>query len=349
MAKINLFDLEPENIVGSMAGQKLYLYSMNNCGKTKVASKLPKALLMMCEPGGNGVKCLKVRVDKWSVFKDFVNQLTSEKLVVDPNDENVKLPQWELMQRKIQTVVIDTVDELVEYAETATCQEYGVSDLSEITGKVNGYSIYRKDFKKQINRLCSYGYTCVFIGHEERVTITDELTGKEYEFIQPKGSSNVKASTRFIRDICDFCIYLKSNGIDSAGNTILSTGISKQTKQVFARSRYDMQTLIEPFTAKNLEEAILKAIEKTAEEEGSEINEWKRDSSNYDKHDWLELIKPYFAAIGKRYPEKLQEIVITEIGEGRKLSDIPEEDLVPLENVFNKLVTFACDRNIIVD
>ena len=62
-----------------------------------------------------------------------------------------------------------------------------------------------------------------------------------------------------------------------------------------------------------------------------------------------ELIKPYFAAIGKRYPEKLQEIVITEIGEGRKLSDIPEEDLVPLENVFNKLVTFACDRNIIVD
>ena len=103
MAKINLFDLEPENIVGSMAGQKLYLYSMNNCGKTKVASKLPKALLMMCEPGGNGVKCLKVRVDKWSVFKDFVNQLTSEKLVADPNDENVKLPQWELMQRKIQT------------------------------------------------------------------------------------------------------------------------------------------------------------------------------------------------------------------------------------------------------
>ena len=47
MAKINLFDLEPENVVGSMAGQKLYLYSVNNCGKTKVASKLPKALLMM--------------------------------------------------------------------------------------------------------------------------------------------------------------------------------------------------------------------------------------------------------------------------------------------------------------
>ena len=30
------------------------------------------------------------------------------------------------------TIIIDTVDNLIEYAEKAVCQEFGVRDLSEI-------------------------------------------------------------------------------------------------------------------------------------------------------------------------------------------------------------------------
>lgn len=364
MAKMFLLDLEDTGMVGSIKGQKIYLYGPNDTGKTFQSMKLPKPLLLMAEAGGNAVRGKKYPVTKWSVFKDLVSQLTSEKMTKvgssndDEEDEDEekedtkkvnKVPMYQIMQEKYQTIVIDTVENLVEFAEQATCQEFGVRDLSEITGKQNGYAIYRKDFKTQINKLCSYGYTVVFIGHEEIVEKTDELSGDKYTFLQPKGSDNVKASTRFVRDLCDFCMYLKPNGIDENGDTIPSTAICKQTRNVFARSRYAIQTFIKVFNAKNLEEAVIKAIEKTAEDEGSVLSDWEMKNDDYTREDWLEVIKPYFQAIHKKHPERVKDIVASELGEGVKVSETTDEQLTELENIYNQMVTFACDQGIIVD
>lgn len=349
MAKINLLELEETGMTGSIKGQKVYLYGSNDTGKTFQSMKLPKALLLMTEAGGNGVKGFKQSVTKWSIFKDLVNQLTSEKMVEDPDNKENKIPTYELMQRKFNTIVIDTVENLVELAEQATCVEFGVRDLSEITGKQNGYAIYRKDFKTQINKLCSFGYTIIFIGHEEVIEKEDEVTGEKYNFVQPKGTNNIKASTRFVRDLCDFCMYLKANGIDENGDTIPSTAICKQTKNVFARSRYAIQTFIAPFTAKNLEDAIVKAIEKSAEDEGAVLSDWKMSHDEYTKDDWISLIQPYFKAIHKKYPDKVKEIVSCELGENSKISQATDEQLVELENIFNQMVTFCCDMGIVVE
>lgn len=349
MAKINLLELEETGMVGSMKGQKVFLFGSNDTGKTFQSMKLKKPLLLMTEAGGNGVKGFKQSVTKWSIFKDLVNQLTSEKMVEDPGNKENKIPTYELMQRKFNTIVIDTVENLVELAEQATCVEFGVRDLSEITGKQNGYAIYRKDFKTQVNKLCSFGYTIIFIGHEEVIEKEDEVTGEKYNFVQPKGTNNIKASTRFVRDLCDFCMYLKANGIDENGDTIPSTAICKQTKNVFARSRYAIQTFIAPFTAKNLEDAIVKAIEKSAEDEGAVLSDWKMSHDEYTKDDWISLIQPYFKAIHKKYPDKVKEIVSCELGENSKISQATDEQLVELENIFNQMVTFCCDMGIVVE
>ena len=163
MAKINLFDLEETGMVCSLKGQKIYLYGSNDTGKTFQSMKLPKPLLLMTESGGNGVRGKKQSVTKWAVFKDFVNQLTSEKMVrfdgstsndEDDEAENTKsnkCPQYELMQEKFQTIVVDTVENLVDLAEQATCQEFGVRDLSEIQRSRMVMLFYRKDFKTQVN------------------------------------------------------------------------------------------------------------------------------------------------------------------------------------------------------
>ena len=358
MAKMSLLDLEDTGMVGSIKGQKIYLYGPNDTGKTFQSMKLPKPLLLMTEAGGNGVRGKKMPVTKWSVFKDLVSQLTSEKLTKaggsDEEDDDdgakpEKVPMYQVMQEKYQTVVVDTIENLVEFAEQATCQEFGVRDLSEITGKQNGYSIYRKDFKSQINKLCSYGYTVVFIGHEENIEKIDELTGDKYMFLQPKGSNNEKASTRFVRDLCDFCMYLKPNGIDENGDTVPSTAICKQTRNVFARSRYAIKTFIKVFNAQNLEEAIVKAIEKSAENEGAVLSDWEMKNDDYTREDWLEVIKPYFQAVHKKYPDKVKDVIVSELGEGVKVSEATDEQITELENIYNQLVTFACDQGIVVE
>ena len=336
MAKIDLLNLEDEGMVGSLEGQKILIYSGNNQGKTYQASRMPKPLLFMTEAGGNAVRCPKVAVTKWATFKDFVKQLTNDKTI-------------DQMKEKFQTIIIDTLENLVQLAEQATCVEFGVRDLSEISGRQNGYAIYRKDFKNQINLLCSFGYTVLFIDHEETVELEDELTGEKYNFIQPKGSGNIKSSTRFIRDLCDFCFYLKGNNLDENGDVIPSTAICKQTKHVFARSRYAIQTFIDPFTAKNMEEAIIKAIEKSAENEGSELSNWKLDTSEYTAKDWIGMIQPYFVAIYKKYPDVVTQIVAQQLGEGVKVSQATDEQLVELETIYNKMVSYACDMGIVVD
>lgn len=336
MAKIDILALEDEGMVGSIAGQKALLYGSNNCGKTFTAAHMPKPLLLMTEAGGNAVKCKKTPVTTWAMFKDIVSQLTNEKTL-------------EETKAVYTTIVVDTVERLVELAEEAVCKEFGVRDLSEITGKQNGYNIARKDFRNQINKLCSCGYFVLFVGHEEIIDKTEELTGETYKFTQPKGTDNIKSSARFVRDMCDFTIYAKPNGIDANGDVIPSTGVCKQTKHVFARSRYAIQTFIEPLSAKNLEDAIVKAIERSAEDEGSTLSTWKKTYEDTTRDEWIEMIKPYATAIGKRYPDKVREIIYSWLGEGAKLADATEDNRVELENIYNALSTFACDFGIVVE
>lgn len=329
MAKIDLLSLTEDAFMSGMEGKKIMIYGVNDTGKTKQLTKLDRPLLLMTESGGSAVKCRKLPVSKWSKFKEIVESLTAEKT-------------FEQMYESYRTILVDTGENLVDLSEKAVCNEFGVRDLSEINGKQNGYKIARTDFQMQINKLTSVGYTVVFICHEEKVEMEDEVTGETYNFIQPKGTSNEKSSMRMLRDLCDFCIYLRPNGIDpQTYETIPSTAICKRTKNVFARSRFAIQTFIDPFTAQGLIDAIEKAVEKSAEEEDADIEKYKLVKDDYTKDDYLEIIKPYVEALFPVCGEDVNYIVEMELGEGRKISSATDKELTALDNIYNNLVTKA--------
>lgn len=337
MAKLDLLALEEDAFMSGMEGKKIIVYGVNDTGKTKQLTKLDRPLLLMTESGGSAVKCRKLPITTWSKFKQVVEMLAKEST-------------FEEMYESYRTILIDTGENLVTLSEKATCNEFGVRDLSEITGKQNGYKLARTDFEMQINKLTSLGYTVVFICHEEKVELFDEISQETYEFIQPKGTSNEKSSMRMIRDLCDFCIYLRPNGIDpETYETIPSTAICKRTKRVFARSRFAIQTFIEPFTAQGLIDAIELAVQKSAEEEGAEIQAYKRDMSGYTKEDYLEIIKPYIIKLNPICPDDVLGIVEVNLGEGRKVSSATNEEIVALDNIYNQLVTKACMLGVVVD
>lgn len=329
MAKTDLLSLTEDAFMSGMEGKKIMIYGVNDTGKTKQLTKLNRPLLLMTESGGSAVKCRKLPVSKWSKFKEIVESLTAEKT-------------FEQMYESYRTILVDTGENLVDLSEKAVCNEFGVRDLSEINGKQNGYKIARTDFQMQINKLTSVGYTVVFICHEEKVEMEDEVTGETYNFIQPKGTSNEKSSMRMLRDLCDFCIYLRPNGIDpQTYETIPSTAICKRTKNVFARSRFAIQTFIDPFTAQGLIDAIEKAVEKSAEEEDAEIEKYRLVKDDYTKDDYLEIIKPYVDALFPVCGEDVNYIVEMELGEGRKISSATDKELTALDNIYNNLVTKA--------
>lgn len=329
MAKLDLLNLQEDAFMSGMEGKKIVVFGVNDTGKTKQLTKLDRPLLLMTEAGGSAVRCKKIPISTWSKFKEVVDMLAREST-------------FDQMYEQYRTIIIDTGERLSSLSEKAMCAQFGVRDLSEITGRSNGYLLARNEFDLQIQKLTSLGYCVVFICHEEKVTEIDEISGEEYEFIQPKGTSNEKSSMRMLRDLCDFCIYLKPNGIDKETyETIPSTAICKRTKHVFARSRFAIQTFINPFTAKGLVEAIELAVQKSAEEEDAEIEKFRITTDKYSKDDYLELIKPYIVRLNPVCPEDLLSIVEAELGEGRKISSATDEELIALDNIYNNLVTKA--------
>lgn len=302
------------------------------------AMKCDRALLLMTESGGNGVRGYKKPVNSWADFVTYVSLLTNPST-------------YQEMSEKFFTIIVDTAENLVDLCEQAVCKTFGVRDLSEIEGKANGYKIARRQFATQINKLTSMGYFVVFIAHEEiDDKHFDEITGEIIPFYQPKGSGNEKSSMRMIRDICDFTIYTKANGVDPETNmTIKSTGICKKTSHVFARSRYAMQTYIEPFTAANMCEAMERAISKSAEDENVGLTTFSVTDTAHTKEDWIELIKPYIARLYKPYPDFVNDVVYGQLGKNRTVTSATDEEVSCLESIYNTLVDFACDRGIVVE
>ena len=310
-------------------GKKILLYGCNDVGKTKQMSKMPKPFLIMTESGGSAVNCPKESCNDWRHFKEIIDDLTNSK-------------NLEKRKTQVETIIIDTAENLVAQSEKSICNQFGVRDLSEIQGRQNGYKIARTDFEMQINRLTSKGFCVVFIAHEERVDVEDEISGESYTFVQPKGTSNEKSSMRMLRDLTDFCIYLRPNGIDKETyKTIPSTAICRRTKNVFARSRFDIETFIDPFTAEGLIKAIEDAVEKSAKEENVEISDYIEKKNKYTKEDYVEIITPYIQRLWEVCPDDVTGIIENQLGEGRKISQATDDELVALDNIYNNLVTKA--------
>ncbi len=327
----NFEDLVKEEVTfdSGMQGKKLMVYGVNDTGKTKQLTKLDRPFLIMTESGGSAVNCPKVPCDDWRTFKEIIDDMTNKK-------------NFEKRFEVCRTIIIDTAENLVNESERSVCAQFGVRDLSEIQGRQNGYKIARTDFEMQINRLTSKGYCVVFIAHEEKVEMQDEISGETYMFVQPKGTSNEKSSMRMLRDLCDYCIYLRPNGIDKETyETIPSTAICRRTKNVFARSRFNIQTFIEPFTADGLIEAVEKSVIKSAEEENVAISKYTNKKKSYTKEDYFDIIKPYVERLFEVCGDEVVNIIEAQLGENRKVTDATDDELVALDNIYNNLVTKA--------
>lgn len=346
MALNSLLDLQEDGVAYGIEGLKIMIYGGNTLGKTPQAMRFPKPLLLMGESGGSALKGYKKLMKSKKTFVDTVKELTDEKNI-------------DQMKEKFQTIVIDTVEDIIELFEIALCKQYGVSDVGEIQGlqkgNPNGYSVYRKEFKQQINLLTGCGYTVIFIAHEETTQIPTGENDKDgnaitKDFIQPKGSKGDKSSSRFIRDICDFRFFVMSNGVDRETNkTIMSKAYCVQTDAFYAGSRFNVKPVINPFTAENVMEAIEEAQKKSAEEYGAELVSYVRNTENYNAKDYIADIEPYMTKLYSLYPQLVIDIVAKQFGEKFKIKNATEDQLTELETVYNNLVDLATDRGIYVD
>ena len=120
MAEINLLNIQPHQVSRDMRGYSIFFYGEPKSGKTTIATKFPRHLLLAFEKGYNAIPgAMAQPINSWSEFKKVLRQL---------KNEDVK--------KQFETIIIDTADIAYDY-----CEKYICSNVKRADGGVGDDSV----------------------------------------------------------------------------------------------------------------------------------------------------------------------------------------------------------------
>ena len=167
MADFDLLNIQPHQVSRDMRGYSVFFYGEPKSGKTTTATKFPNHLLLAFEKGYNAIPgAMAQPINSWSEFRKVLRQLKNEEV-----------------QKKFETIIIDTADIAYDYCEAYICANHNVDAIGDI-GYGKGYTLAGKEFDECLRKIVQLNYGLVLISHAVDKTFTDE-SGKEYNQIVP--------------------------------------------------------------------------------------------------------------------------------------------------------------------
>lgn len=288
---MDIFSPEISTVTKGLKGKSVLLYGGNRVGKTSNAVKATKSVVLRVEQGLNALSGVRnFPIHKWSDFTTFIKQLTNPATTAKAHE-------------MYETIIVDTVDSLLNYAEDFVANSFGVQSVDrDSTGK-KGYGVwreFRKEVQKQINALTNAGFSIIFIAHEDTRSFI-ATNGEEYDKAYPKGD---KKSIDILCDLCDFIAYAQTppdeEGVEGPR---LSTLYLSDTYAYKAGSRYiHLTPSIPEWNMEKFEAAVNEAIE--AEEQSSGIK-----AEDFDKKVAAEAKKAAKAESTKKSIPELVEAI----------------------------------------
>ena len=168
-----MVDLFEDNVMETGLGnQVILLYGRAKVGKTTLASEFPNPVFLATE-SGHGYLKKKVKVCDCGSWTKFIN--ACKYLSKGEHDR--------------KTVVIDTIDNLVDSCTEHICGEQGIGHPSELAmGK--GWALVTSELRRTMTKLSLLPYTLVMVSHSVKETIETSL-GRKYDrwSIAPSGKN----------------------------------------------------------------------------------------------------------------------------------------------------------------
>jgi hypothetical protein len=327
MADIDLLNLEPHKVSRDLRGYSVFFYGEPKSGKTTIASKFPNSLLLAFEKGYNALAGIMAQpINSWAEFVKVINQLKNEKV-----------------KEKYSTIIIDTADIAYSYCEKFICSKNGVDSIPDIPfGK--GYTLTGNEFDERLRSIVQMGYGIVLISHATDKVFKDE-SGVEYNKIVPTLD---KRANNIVARMADIIGYSRAVNVGEDENKTML--FMRGTQRYEAGSRFKYTPDYIEFTYDNLVNAIKDAIDKQAEEDGSDLYTNEKETSNHDTTsnlDFDELMEEFNSLITsfskdeekmeKFYAPRIIQIVNRYLGAGKKVNEMNREQAEQLSLIIDDL------------
>ena len=138
--------------------QVILIYGRAKIGKSTLCSMFPKPIFLATESGLNYLEVFKVNCNNWETFLNACKELSEGK-------------------HEFETIVIDTIDNLVLYCSEYVCRENGVNHPSEMPhGK--GWHLVTSELRRVLTKLASMPQGLVMVSHSMQEEI--ETKTKKY-------------------------------------------------------------------------------------------------------------------------------------------------------------------------
>ena len=308
---IDILSIEPTVISRDLKGKYLLLYGKPKTGKTTMASRFPKNLLIAFEKGYNAIDGIKaVDINKWSEFRQVLRQLEK--------------PEAQAMY---DTITIDTTTIAYEMCEQFVCSQNGVQSIRDIPWG-QGWTLVKKEFETCLRKITMLGYGLVLISHIE---MRKEKTADDSE-IEILAPSMPKRCYEVVNQIVDIIGYIATEW-DDEGNSHRWL-YTRQTPTVMAGSRFPYLAPKIKLGYQELVDAINEAIDKQRDIDGATVvdklekkqeeelsfSEIREEASKI----WAKLVNED-AANAEKILKKVEMI----FGRKLKLSEITEDQKEP--------------------
>lgn len=254
MSGIDLLSITPHQVSRDLRGYSVFFYGEPKSGKTTIATKFPKHLLLAFEKGYNAIPgAMAQPINTWAEFRKVLRQL---------KDEAIK--------EKFETIIIDTADIAYDLCEKYICANakrldggFGVDSVADIPyGK--GYTLVAKEYDECLRSIVQMDYGLVLISHAVDKTFKDEQ-GQEFNQIVPTLGNKPR---NIVSRMCDIIGYSRAVQLED-GSTATKL-FMRGTPRYVAGSRFKYTPDVIDFNYKSLVDAIGDAIDKQMEEDGTE-------------------------------------------------------------------------------
>lgn len=320
---MSLLDIKPHEVSRDLRGYSVFFYGDPKSGKTTIASKFPKALLLAFEKGYNALPGVYAQpINSWGEFKKLFSEL--------------KTPE---VQEKFQTIVIDTADIAYGYCEKFICGREGVDTIGDIPyGK--GYALVSTEFDEAIRKILQLNYGLILISHAKTKT---EKNAKGEDIASQIVPTLDNRGRLICERTCDIIGYSRSVTNESGGTE--TRLFMRGTPQYVAGSRFKYVPESIEFTYDNLVKAISDAIDKQAEETGGQYitDEATQVVTEDVTYDFDYLMAKFNDLVGTLMSEnqsnavKITAIVDKFLGKGKKVGDCTPEQSEQLDLIVHEL------------